>query len=91
MGQVLAILPEATLTVDSFEDLGLSPELVEALAAEGIEQPTSVQKSVIPLVHRGNNAILGAGSGSGVTVAWAAALLNRCCWTKATWMAPLRC
>ncbi len=77
VGQVLAILPKATLTVDSFEDLGLSPELVEALAAEGIEQPTSVQKSVIPFVHRGNNAILGAGSGSGVTVAWAAALLNR--------------
>jgi len=78
VGQVLAILPEATLTVDSFEDLGLSPELVEALAAEGIEQPTSVQKSVIPFVHRGNNAILGAGSGSGVTVAlYSIALMTR--------------
>ena len=46
--QVLAILPEAALKMDSFEELGLSPELVEALAAEGIERPTSIQESVIP-------------------------------------------
>jgi len=75
--QVLAILPKTALKVDSFEDLGLSPELVEALAAEGIEQPTSIQKSVIPFVYRGNNVIVAAGPGSGVTMSWAAALLNR--------------
>jgi len=62
--QVLAILPEAALKVDSFEELGLSPELVEALAAEGIEQPTSIQKSVIPFVYRGNNVIVAASPGS---------------------------
>ncbi|HIA99782.1 MAG TPA: DEAD/DEAH box helicase, partial [Gemmatimonadetes bacterium] len=75
--QVLAILPEAALKVDSFEELGLSPELVEALAAEGIEQPTSIQKSVIPFVYRGNNVIVAASPGSGVTMSWAVALLNR--------------
>ena len=75
--QVLAILPEAALKMDSFEELGLSPELVEALAAEGIEQPTSIQKSVIPFVYRGNNVIVAASPGSGVTMSWAVALLNR--------------
>ncbi|HIF55780.1 MAG TPA: DEAD/DEAH box helicase [Gemmatimonadetes bacterium] len=75
--QVLAILPKAVLKMDSFEELGLSPELVEALAAEGIEQPTSIQKSVIPFVYRENNVIVAAGPGSGVTMSWAVALLNR--------------
>ncbi|HCK34815.1 MAG TPA: hypothetical protein DHW20_06590, partial [Gemmatimonadetes bacterium] len=65
--QVLAILPEAALKMDSFEELGLSPELVEALAAEGIERPTSIQESVIPFVYRENNVIVAAGPGSGVT------------------------
>ena len=77
MAQVLATLPELAIKVDSFEELGLSPELVEALAADGIEQPTSIQKSVTPFVYRGNNVIIAAGPGSGVTMSWAAGLLNR--------------
>ena len=77
VAQVLAILPEVALKMDSFEELGLNPELVEALAAEGIEQPTSIQKSVIPFVYRENNVIVAAGPGSGVTMSWATALLNR--------------
>ena len=77
MVQVLAIPPEVAIKVDSFEELGLNPELVEALAAEGIEQPTSIQKSVTPFVYRENNVIIAAGPGSGVTMSWAAGLLNR--------------
>ena len=77
MAQVLATLPELVIKVDSFEELGLSPELVEALAADGIEQPTLIQKSVTPFVYRGNNVIIAAGPGSGVTMSWAAGLLNR--------------
>ena len=63
--------------MDSFEDLGLGPELVEALAAEGIEQPTPLQEVAIPVVRRGNNLILAAGPGSGLMVSWGAALLDR--------------
>ena len=39
--------------MDSFEDIGLPPELVEALAAEGIELPTPLQEAAIPvLIHQ---------------------------------------
>ena len=65
---VRVILPDTGHTMDSFEDLGLSPEVVEALAAEGIEKPTSIQKSAIPFIHRENNVILAAGPGSGATL-----------------------
>ena len=63
--------------MDSFEDVGLSAELVEALSAEGIERPTPLQKSLIPLVRKGNNALVRAGPGSGTLVGYGAGLLDR--------------
>lgn len=63
--------------MDSFEELNLPPELVEALAAEGIERPTSFQASVIPVVLRENNLVACAGPGAGILVALIAPLLAR--------------
>ncbi len=63
--------------METFEDLGLSPELVEALAAEGIEIPTALQLHSLPLLRRGNAALLRGSAGAGVTVAWAAPILER--------------
>lgn len=53
----------------SFEDLGVTPELTEALAAEGIETPTPIQESAIPILRKGNNLVLEAGPGSGLLAA----------------------
>lgn len=70
--------PEATEnTVESFEDLGIAPELTEVLAAEGIETPTPLQEEAIPVLRKGNHLVLAAGPGSGLLVSWAAALLDR--------------
>ena len=63
--------------MDSFEDLQLSPDLVEALAAEGIERPTALQSAAIPVVQRGHNLVAIAGPGAGVLVAVGAPLLSR--------------
>lgn len=63
--------------MDSFEDLGLIPELVEALAAEGIERPTPLQEAALPVIRRGNNVVLSAGPGGGTLVAYGAGLLDR--------------
>jgi ATP-dependent RNA helicase DeaD len=62
--------------MDSFEDLGLSPELVESLAAEGIESPTSLQEAAIPVVRRGHNLLIAAAPGSGTLVSWGSAVLD---------------
>ena len=51
--------------MESFEDLGLSPELVAALASEGAEEPTPFQVAAIPVVRRGNNLLGKAGPGAG--------------------------
>jgi len=63
--------------VESFEDLGVAPELAEALAAEGIETPTPLQHDAIPIIRKGNNIVLEAGPGSGLLVAWAVGLIER--------------
>lgn len=63
--------------MESFEELGLGPELVEALAAEGIEVPTPLQADVIPVVRRGGPVVIGAGPGAGTLVAYGAPLLER--------------
>jgi ATP-dependent RNA helicase DeaD len=63
--------------VESFEDLGLTPALVEALAAEGAEHPTPLQAAGIPLVRRGNNLVAHAGPGAGTLITYGAGLLDR--------------
>ena len=63
--------------MESFEELGLPAELAVALAAEGIERPTPLQRDLIPLLRRGNNALARAGPGSGTLVAYGAPLLER--------------
>jgi ATP-dependent RNA helicase DeaD len=63
--------------MESFADLGLYPELVEALASEGVEHPTALQSAAIPVLRRGNNLLLASAPGSGTLIAWGAALLDR--------------
>ncbi|MBW3534445.1 MAG: DEAD/DEAH box helicase [Gemmatimonadetes bacterium] len=63
--------------METFDDLGLAPELVEALAAEGVERPTPLQEGAIPVIHRGNNLVAQGGPGGGTMVAWGAPLLDR--------------
>jgi len=65
------------VSVDSFAELGLGEETVEALVSLGIEEPTSFQEQAIPVIRRGNNVIGAAGPGAGTLVAYGAALLDR--------------
>jgi ATP-dependent RNA helicase DeaD len=62
--------------MESFEELGLSPELVEALSAEGVEVPTALQRSAIPVLLRGNHLLALAGPGAGTLVTYGVPLLE---------------
>ena len=63
--------------MESFAELGLGPELIEALVSEGVEEPTPFQAAAIPVIRRGNNLLGRAGPGAGTLVAYGAALLDR--------------
>ncbi len=64
-------------SMESFDELGVTPELVEALTAEGIEVPTAFQGSAIPVLLRGNPLLAQAGPGAGTLIAYGIPLLQR--------------
>lgn len=65
------------MTSPTFEELGIPPELVEALAVEGMEIPTAFQREAIPVLRKGNPLLAGAGPGAGTLVAYGVPLLER--------------
>lgn len=67
---------EPAATNDSFADLGLSPQLVEALKGVGYETPTPIQQQTIPLMLTGQDVIGQAQTGTGKTAAFALPILE---------------
>jgi len=61
----------------TFADLGLSPTLLEALAALGYEEPTPIQQEAIPSLLAGRDLLGQAATGTGKTAAFALPLLQR--------------
>jgi ATP-dependent RNA helicase RhlE len=61
----------------SFDTLGLSPELLRAVAREGYTEPTPVQSQAIPLVLAGRDVLAGAQTGTGKTAAFVLPMLQR--------------
>lgn len=56
--------------VSSFEKLGLSEEVMEAVKEMGIEVPTEIQCIGIPAVLEEKSVVLGSHTGSGKTLAY---------------------
>ncbi|MGE0384354.1 MAG: DEAD/DEAH box helicase, partial [Gammaproteobacteria bacterium] len=61
----------------SFENLGLVPELVRAVATQGYTEPTPIQAQAIPHVLTGGDLMAGAQTGTGKTAAFALPMLQR--------------
>jgi ATP-dependent RNA helicase RhlE len=61
----------------SFDRLGLSPDLLRAVADEGYTTPTPVQAEAIPLVLAGRDLLAGAQTGTGKTAAFVLPILER--------------
>ncbi|MBC6981141.1 DEAD/DEAH box helicase [Caulobacter sp. 17J80-11] len=61
----------------TFQDLGLSKPILQALAQEGYETPTPIQTQAIPLVASGRDLLGIAQTGTGKTAAFALPMLHR--------------
>jgi ATP-dependent RNA helicase RhlE len=61
----------------SFDRLGLSPELLRAVASQGYTDPTPVQTESIPLVLAGRDLLAGAQTGTGKTAAFVLPMVQR--------------
>ncbi|HEX4049698.1 MAG TPA: DEAD/DEAH box helicase [Steroidobacteraceae bacterium] len=60
----------------SFENLGLTPELLRALADKGYVQPTPIQSQAIPAVLSGRDVLAAAQTGTGKTAAFVLPLMQ---------------
>ncbi len=61
----------------SFADLGLSPKLLEAIAAAGYEHPTPIQKEAIPPALLGHDVLGIAQTGTGKTASFTLPMIER--------------
>ena len=68
----------------SFENLGVHPELLRALADKGYAQPTPIQSQAIPAILAGRDVLAGAQTGTGKTAAFVLPLLQLLKATPAT-------
>ncbi len=56
--------------MNPFASLGLSPEITDALAEQGYQQPTAIQAAAIPKVLAGHDLLAAAQTGTGKTAAF---------------------
>ncbi len=61
----------------SFDDLGLAPEILQAIRELGYTAPTPIQRQAIPLVLSGHDLMAQAQTGTGKTAAFALPLIQR--------------
>ena len=61
----------------TFDDLGLSPEVLEAVKLAGYETPSPIQAKAIPSLLQGANLLGTAQTGTGKTAAFSLPLLSR--------------
>jgi ATP-dependent RNA helicase RhlE len=60
----------------SFDALGLTPELLRAVADQGYTEPTPVQRESIPAILAGRDILAGAQTGTGKTAAFVLPMLQ---------------
>ena len=60
----------------SFDTLGLSAELLRAVADQGYSEPTPVQSEAIPVILQGKDILAGAQTGTGKTAGFTLPLLQ---------------
>ncbi len=60
----------------SFDTLGLSAEILRAVAEQGYSEPTPIQRQAIPVVLQGKDILAGAQTGTGKTAGFTLPLLE---------------
>jgi ATP-dependent RNA helicase DeaD len=63
--------------MDSFQDTGIRQDLLGMIEELDLDRPSSLQAASIPLLRRGGNLVIRGSSGSGKTLAYGLAILDR--------------
>lgn len=60
-----------------FEQLGLNPDILRAVAEKGYKSATPIQEKAVPTIMQGKDVLGGAQTGTGKTAAFALPILNK--------------
>jgi len=63
--------------MSSFEELGLRPEILKALADKGYTKPSPIQASAIPSILKGKDMLASAQTGTGKTAGFVLPIIER--------------
>src|SRR5450432_4078183 len=74
----------------SFTELGLSPEILRAVAEAGYTTPTPIQAQAIPIILAGHDVMGGAQTGTGKTAGFALPILQKLALMANTSPSPAR-
>ncbi len=74
----------------SFDNLGLRPELLRAIADTGYTEPTPIQAQAIPVVLSGRDVMAGAQTGTGKTASFTLPMLHKLAVHQNTSTSPAR-
>ena len=74
---MLRVGPSGACILMSFHTLGLTAELLRAVADEGYRDPTPVQQRAIPAILEGHDVIVRAQTGTGKTAGFSLPMLER--------------
>ncbi len=70
------LAPPGEDKASSFDQFGLKPELMKAIAAAGFKTPSAIQEKAIPLIIKGHDIVGQAKTGTGKTAAFGLPALN---------------
>ncbi len=72
----------------TFNDLGLSAEILRAVSEQGYSEPTPIQTQAIPVILEGRDLLAGAQTGTGKTAGFTLPMLQKLSQGRATGRAP---
>jgi ATP-dependent RNA helicase RhlE len=78
--------PAAETAVPTFDQFGLSPDILRAVVDSGYTIPTPIQAEAIPVVLAGRDVMGAAQTGTGKTASFRCRSSSACC----PWRAPAR-
>lgn len=76
MSENQSVTAQATPATIRFEDFGLSPEILRALADQGYVNPTPIQAQAIPVVLQGRDVMGAAQTGTGKTAGFSLPIIQ---------------